>query len=106
MRMTDVMTQGESLSIHDGLAFVLGRPDFRAQVAHCFSCIVFEHQEAGRKMLQAHQHDMVAFPNGWCKAACFEFHDPFEILRSEEHTSELQSRENLVCRLLLEKKNN
>src|SRR5690606_15697290 len=27
-----------------------------------------------------------------------------EIARSEEHTSELQSRENLVCRLLLEKK--
>ena len=26
------------------------------------------------------------------------------ILRSEEHTSELQSRRNLVCRLLLEKK--
>src|SRR5690606_40751035 len=26
--------------------------------------------------------------------------------RSEEHTSELQSRENIVCRLLLEKKNN
>src|SRR5690606_41670389 len=25
--------------------------------------------------------------------------------RSEEHTSELQSRENLVCRLLLEKQN-
>src|SRR5436309_11005637 len=27
-----------------------------------------------------------------------------ELARSEEHTSELQSRENLVCRLLLEKK--
>src|SRR5690554_7442866 len=27
-------------------------------------------------------------------------------LRSEEHTSELQSRPHLVCRLLLEKKNN
>src|SRR5690606_28724605 len=26
------------------------------------------------------------------------------LVRSEEHTSELQSRENLVCRLLLEKK--
>src|SRR5690606_41339608 len=26
------------------------------------------------------------------------------VRRSEEHTSELQSRENLVCRLLLEKK--
>src|SRR3712207_7759090 len=29
-------------------------------------------------------------------------HEP---LRSEEHTSELQSRQYLVCRLLLEKKN-
>src|SRR2546422_6693053 len=28
-----------------------------------------------------------------------------EALRSEEHTSELQSRLHLVCRLLLEKKN-
>src|SRR5690606_41408288 len=30
----------------------------------------------------------------------------FRLERSEEHTSELQSRENLVCRLLLEKKKN
>src|SRR5690606_40189311 len=29
---------------------------------------------------------------------------PARVSRSEEHTSELQSRENLVCRLLLEKK--
>src|SRR5690606_39931394 len=29
----------------------------------------------------------------------------YSTVRSEEHTSELQSRENLVCRLLLEKKN-
>src|SRR5690606_41957055 len=29
---------------------------------------------------------------------------PAASARSEEHTSELQSRENLVCRLLLEKK--
>src|SRR5438874_3039074 len=28
------------------------------------------------------------------------------VLRSEEHTSELQSRRDLVCRLLLEKKKN
>ena len=27
-----------------------------------------------------------------------------EVIRSEEHTSELQSRFDLVCRLLLEKK--
>src|SRR2546430_8756490 len=30
--------------------------------------------------------------------------DPFARVRSEEHTSELQSQSNLVCRLLLEKK--
>src|SRR3712207_8766581 len=29
---------------------------------------------------------------------------PMELVRSEEHTSELQSRQYLVCRLLLEKK--
>src|SRR5207247_11304599 len=32
--------------------------------------------------------------------------DPGPERRSEEHTSELQSRVDLVCRLLLEKKNN
>src|SRR2546430_6708878 len=30
---------------------------------------------------------------------------PRRLRRSEEHTSELQSQSNLVCRLLLEKKN-
>src|SRR5690606_41934225 len=39
------------------------------------------------------QHDKNQF--------CFHCYIYFE--RSEEHTSELQSRENLVCRLLLEK---
>src|SRR2546427_8338343 len=29
---------------------------------------------------------------------------PAPVMRSEEHTSELQSQSNLVCRLLLEKK--
>src|SRR2546430_6708584 len=32
--------------------------------------------------------------------------DGFYTMRSEEHTSELQSQSNLVCRLLLEKKKN
>src|SRR5271165_3739707 len=34
-----------------------------------------------------------------------QHHNRFRPRRSEEHTSELQSREKLVCRLLLEKKN-
>src|SRR5262249_62195985 len=33
-------------------------------------------------------------------------HQPQSLSRSEEHTSELQSLTNLVCRLLLEKKKN
>src|SRR5690606_41741373 len=40
------------------------------------------------------------FLSGLCRA----LHDERRQSRSEEHTSELQSRENLVCRLLLEKK--
>src|SRR2546430_6215848 len=32
------------------------------------------------------------------------FHAGYNRVRSEEHTSELQSQSNLVCRLLLEKK--
>src|SRR5688572_31402705 len=40
----------------------------------------------------------------FCSGRC---HQRFRIfVRSEEHTSELQSQSNLVCRLLLEKKKN
>src|SRR5699024_12850047 len=39
-------------------------------------------------------------------AAVRTFEGSVEGSRSEEHTSELQSRFDLVCRLLLEKKNN
>src|SRR2546430_10131338 len=39
------------------------------------------------------------WPQSWCQL------EMNRILRSEEHTSELQSQSNLVCRLLLEKKN-
>src|SRR3712207_6931128 len=41
--------------------------------------------------------DAVLPPSEICPGLCRE-------LRSEEHTSELQSRQYLVCRLLLEKK--
>src|SRR5690606_39813746 len=53
-------------------------------------------------------------PTTWCSRRCSCFVRVYCALwglccaspaRSEEHTSELQSRENLVCRLLLEKKN-
>src|SRR5690606_3561487 len=44
------------------------------------------------------------FTQGAANALGLNFDTKEPIIRSEEHTSELQSRENLVCRLLLEKK--
>src|SRR5690606_40341138 len=41
---------------------------------------------------------------GWSPVSGMVFGLALSVARSEEHTSELQSRENLVCRLLLEKK--
>src|SRR3712207_8080034 len=35
-----------------------------------------------------------------------QYNSAIQVARSEEHTSELQSRQYLVCRLLLEKKKN
>src|SRR5207302_1645481 len=48
---------------------------------------------------------VVARSHGPGVTAGWERHPSLAGARSEEHTSELQSRENLVCRLLLEKKN-
>src|SRR5438093_1109844 len=40
-----------------------------------------------------------------CRGTAYLNRDVADVTRSEEHTSELQSLTNLVCRLLLEKKN-
>src|SRR5690349_23215182 len=45
--------------------------------------------------------------NAWCRSPVARARRAFRVSfrrRSEEHTSELQSRRDLVCRLLLEKK--
>src|SRR5258708_10754694 len=41
----------------------------------------------------------------WMRTA-YVLEAPHQLIRSEEHTSELQSPDHLVCRLLLEKKKN
>src|SRR5699024_5015329 len=43
---------------------------------------------------------------GYALAYFLGFKNAYWVLRSEEHTSELQSRFDIVCRLLLEKNNN
>src|SRR5699024_11951571 len=47
--------------------------------------------------------DSVIFDKLGCSFGCIQLKEQ-PSLRSEEHTSELQSRFDLVCRLLLEKK--
>src|SRR2546430_8802607 len=54
----------------------------------------------GRRHLAAHGRHLEA-ATGADRAAGIGA----RVVRSEEHTSELQSQSNLVCRLLLEKKN-
>src|SRR3712207_7287110 len=59
------------------------------------------HLAAGRRVGARHHARGVAARAGR------QPHERLPVLqRSEEHTSELQSRQYLVCRLLLEKKNN
>src|SRR2546429_7228130 len=64
---------------------------FRSWTAEYFDALTGEHRVAGGRVLG------VPVPNQ-------EPELPGPLPRSEEHTSELQSRLHLVCRLLLEKK--
>src|SRR5690606_41082012 len=85
-----------TLSLHDALPIFCGEAKdplhARAMRGGC-------RREAQRQRARSRDADRVAgrpVPRDRVRAA----------QRSEEHTSELQSRENLVCRLLLEKKKN
>src|SRR5690606_40350577 len=60
-------------------------------------------QDAVGPLLGDEDHDDVLFGLNGDVEDLLLLMDP-RAARSEEHTSELQSRENLVCRLLLEKK--
>src|SRR3712207_7358532 len=53
-----------------------------------------------------HQRLIVALVQRWPEYILQSIVDRRIMRRSEEHTSELQSRQYLVCRLLLEKKHN
>src|SRR5207247_11226316 len=74
-------TQIYTLSLHDALPIFVDPEDHRAVL-----------EEAGALAPLGAAHHLLAS-------------DLDLVARSEEHTSELQSRVDLVCRLLLEKKN-
>src|SRR3712207_6850671 len=83
-------TEIYTLSLHDALPILA--PSFRRSVARLATIV------AGCSIIGCGQNataDSVTPPPA---------NAPFSYQRSEEHTSELQSRQYLVCRLLLEKK--
>src|SRR5256885_12114774 len=65
---------------------------------------LFRSRSDRRRRRTAHRCEPGAAPRDGPHAAVHLVR-PLEMNRSEEHTSELQSPCNLVCRLLLEKKN-
>src|SRR5690606_42009244 len=58
------------------------------------------------EVLERYRKEPTAKPTYTIEDHPYLLSGPMKDLRSEEHTSELQLRENLVCRLLLEKKKN
>src|SRR5258708_32249922 len=65
-------------------------PDFRqALLREAVECVINGDLETGKAVLRDYVNATVGFQ---------------DLERSEEHTSELQSPDHLVCRLLLEKK--
>src|SRR5690606_41338076 len=93
---TDIYT----LSLHDALPILLPAQthsllhskDRKARI-----------RSAGQKNCQCGCLHLLRLPTQQVTAQSAFYRQ--KLSRSEEHTSELQSRENLVCRLLLEKKN-
>src|SRR5688572_32471253 len=88
---------------------VYEHPDFYA----IDSLLTEEHKLVRSSVRDFVKREISPYVEDWAQRA----HFPYEIvkkfgevgafgptLRSEEHTSELQSQSNLVCRLLLEKK--
>src|SRR5947209_17668714 len=84
-----------------------------AQEALTTSCFFFFNDTATTELYTLSLHDALPISPAAIRAAvlvptprlCGSLSLPCRWTRSEEHTSELQSRQYLVCRLLLEKKN-
>src|SRR5690606_41829798 len=93
--------------LRSGFFFVVPRPPrstlfpyttlFRSRVTWPWRCWICETLRSTSKLTTSSWRRLFSAERvGVSSPACSP--------RSEEHTSELQSRENLVCRLLLEKK--
>src|SRR5690606_41925459 len=83
-----------TLSLHDALPILEGSSEGGLSEKFSVAADILKNIEARKNLKSGKEPDPILFER--LKALRKE--------RSEEHTSELQSRENLVCRLLLENK--
>src|SRR5256885_13044792 len=92
-------TEIYTLSLHDALPISAAELDVLRQMRE----VQCRHQDVGNALVAFALKMMLGHPEG---VVADPVHQPGHRLglRSEEHTSELQSPCNLVCRLLLEKK--
>src|SRR5690606_42134683 len=95
-------TATDTLSLHDALPISGGKQQLLADYEEYFPT-------GFRRYFEPFLGGGAVFFHLWktgrLSGAAYLFDNNEELInRSEEHTSELQSRENLVCRLLLEKK--
>src|SRR3712207_7979363 len=87
-------TEIYTLSLHDALPISMGSAFFKDYVPDYSATVALKLEEAGAVLVgKTNTHEFAYGPTG-----------DRSYFRSEEHTSELQSRQYLVCRLLLEKK--
>src|SRR5690606_41721250 len=94
-----------TLSLHDALPISPPLPPFPpsvhgpSQLGESQPSLTKQLAQAAGKLPQTPEHWLESTPH-----SANASHTSLQLgaLRSEEHTSELQSRENLVCRLLLE----
>src|SRR5689334_25416658 len=85
-------TEIYTLSLHDALPIFANGDSITFEVRRCFQCSAGKSKNA--RSASASFSSVVT---------AFGYFGPYSV-RSEEHTSELQSQFHLVCRLLLEKK--
>src|SRR2546427_2624032 len=88
-----------------GLLFIKDLPKFARRELVSFAVKLRYITDRGREREAPHAKILMCV-NVRSTAGCSDQHVAamFLLQRSEEHTSELQSQSNLVCRLLLEKK--
>src|SRR5690625_2174324 len=102
-RLSDTMEEGTLVKRHKNVSDKVEEGDVIAEIETDKAIQEFESEFDGVLLYQGLKEGETAKVDT-VLAVIGEEGESFDVERSEEHTSELQSRGHLVCRLLLEKK--